>query len=281
MSQPTQPRPNNVFPVLTALKEPVNNDALPGEPHPAQPLEQPPGKVTHVAGRRPQKTEETRKLILTLEGEVIREYPIGARNMSIGRKHGNDIQLNDLTLSGRHAMISSLPDYVFIEDLGSTNGTMVNGNHIKKVALEHGDIIQVGHHQLTYLCEAESKYEPTMFVKAEFDETQVIYTGSENEDSLVKGIPLGGLRTLNGSIAKAVMELRKTYNTIGFQGKRMALITRGTKGYTITAVTSTRSRRASDIPKLNGKPLSTKQEPLKPDDIIDIAGFEVQFYYLT
>ena len=177
-------------------------------------------------------------------------------------------------------MITCIPDYVFIEDLGSTNGTLVNGNHIKKVALEHGDIIQIGHHQFTYLCQTDAKYEPTMFVKAEFDETQMIIPEWEKNQNIVKGQPLGGLRTVNGPNSKSVMELRKAYNAIGFQGKRMALITRGTKGYTIAAVVSTRSRRAMDIPLVNGNPLSTEQQLLKEGDIINIAGFEVEFYLI-
>lgn len=230
---------------------------------------------------QPETPKAERKLILTLEGDVVREFTVTNRSLSIGRKHGNDIQLNDLTISGRHAMISSIPDYVFIEDLGSTNGTLVNGNHIKKVALEHGDIIQIGHHQLTYLSQTEAKYEPTMFVKAEFDETQMIIPDwDEAGESIVKGQPLGGLRTLNGPVAKSVMELRKAYNAIGFQGKRMALVTRGTKGYTIAAVTSTRSRRAMDIPLVNGSPLGTEPQPLNENDVINIAGFEVEFYFI-
>ncbi len=239
----------------------------------------------HTEGADPMLSTESpkteRKLILTLEGDVVREYTVGPKSISIGRKHGNDIQLNDLTISGRHAMITSIPDYVFIEDLGSTNGTLVNGNHIKKVALEHGDIIQIGHHQFTYLCQIEAKYEPTMFVKAEFDETQMIIPEwDEASEAIIKGQPLGGLRTLNGPVTKSVMELRKAYNAIGFQGKRMALITRSTKGYTIAAVTSTRSRRTMDIPLVNGIPLSTEPQPLSENDVINIAGFEVEFYYI-
>ena len=84
------------------------------------------------------------KLILTLDGEIINEHPLEAETLSIGRKHDNDIQLNDLTVSGRHAMISCMnPEQTFVEDLGSNNGTLVNGNHIKKTTLKHGDIINV------------------------------------------------------------------------------------------------------------------------------------------
>ena len=246
------------------------------ESSPSTPLER--GKITHVSGAATAKAK--RRLILTLDGKIIREIPITNRNISIGRKHDNDIQLNDLTLSGRHAQISSVPDYVFIEDLGSTNGTLVNGNHVKKVALEQGDVIQVGHHQLTYLQESENAYEPTMFVKAEFDETQFIYD-DEISAHTVKGLPLGGFRTIGNPMSKTVMELRKTYNTIGFQGKRVALITRGSSGYYVTSVIGTRSRRTADIPLLNGAAISTELTLLKENDIINIAGFEVQFYFLS
>ncbi len=257
--------------------EALPGEFLHGEPYPGNPSEY--GKVTQISGDNDKKIE--RKLILTLEGEIIKEYAIDSHHLSIGRKHGNDLQLNDLTLSGRHALISSIPDYVFVEDLGSTNGTLVNGSHIKKVSLKHGDVIQVGHHQLTYLCENNVKYEPTMFITAEHDETQFIYTDKNSDETPVKGLYLGGLRTFGNSMAKPVMELRKTYSTIGFQGKRMALITRGTKGYSITAISSTRSRRSADTPLLNNKPLTNNQYMLQANDVITIANYEVQFYFLN
>ena len=221
------------------------------------------------------------KLILTLDGEIINEYPLDKDTISIGRKHDNDIQLNDLTVSGRHAMIiNTQPEQVFVEDLGSTNGTLVNGNHVKKIALKHGDVVQMGHHQFTFLNEGGAQYEPTMFIKAEMDETQMVLPEWESRAESIKGQPLGGLRTLNGPLARTVMELRKTYNTIGFQGKRMALITRGSEGYSITSVIGTRSRRASDIPRINGENLGTEQRRLQEGDIINIAGFEVEFYFI-
>lgn len=266
MSQPTQHQTtdtNNVS-VLPGLE-----DTLTASPEY--------GQVTQVPTAGTDEAE--RKLVLTLEGKIIREFIVGDKDLSIGRKHGNDIQLNDLTLSGRHARISSIPDYVFVEDMGSTNGTQVNGNHVKKVALEHGDVIQIGHHQLTYLCEQEPQYEPTMFVTAETDKTQFIY-GDEIDQTILSGLALGGLRTIAGLNSKLVMELRKTYNTIGFQGKRMALVTRGSEGYSITSVISTRSRRSSDLPRVNNIPLGTEQQQLNEGDIINIAGFEVQFYFL-
>lgn len=221
------------------------------------------------------------KLILTLDGEIINEYPLDSENLSVGRKHDNDIQLNDLTVSGRHAMIC-LPQsgHVYVEDLGSTNGTLVNGNHIKKTTLKHGDIIQMGHHQFTFLCEDGVQYEPTMFIKAEMDETEMVLPEWESREESIKGQPLAGLRTLNGPLARTVMELRKPFSTIGFQGHKMALISRGLEDYTISPVPSSISRRSSDKALLNGEELGPSPVSLKPNDVINISGFEVEFYYI-
>jgi len=222
------------------------------------------------------------KLILTLDGEIINEYPLNSKVITVGRKHGNDIQLNDLTISGRHALINpGIDNQITVEDLGSTNGTLVNGNHISKALLKHGDIIQVGHHQFTLMEEDGTRYEPTMFIKAEMDETQMVLPEWESHADTIKGQPLGGLRTLNGPLAKNVMELRKAFSTIGFQGRKMALINRGLDGYTICEIKkSTESRRGTDMPLLNGESFGSEPVDLKTGDVINIAGFEVEFYII-
>ncbi len=221
-------------------------------------------------------------LILTLDGEVINEYKLDDISISIGRKHSNDIQLNDLTISGHHAVISPTSESHFtVEDLTSTNGTLVNGNHINKITLKHGDIIQIGHHQFTFLTEGEINYEPTMFIKAEMDETQMALPEWESRVEAIKGQPLAGLRTLNGPLATTIMELRKAFSTIGFQGKKLALINRGLDGYTINEIMEpNKNRRGTDQPLINGKPLSASSVDLKSGDIISIAGFEVEFYII-
>jgi len=222
------------------------------------------------------------KLILTLDGEILKEYPIASESISIGRRHENDIQLNDLTVSGRHALFTTIPGQVFVEDLASTNGTLVNGNHVKKTTLKHGDVVQVGHHQFTVLAEGEgeTKYEPTMFIKAEMDETQIALPDWESRVEDVKGQPLAGLRTLNGPLARTVMELRKPFNTVGFRGRKMALLSRGLDGYTISEIRNSQSRRNLDRPLLNGREIGPVPVDLKASDIINISGFEVEFYYI-
>jgi hypothetical protein len=221
----------------------------------------------------------TAKLILTLDGAIIREYPIDKESISIGRKHGNDIQINDMTVSGRHALINTISGETFVEDLGSTNGTLVDGSHVNKFLLMHGDIIQIGNHQFTYFSEEKVKYEPTMFIKAEIEPTQFIPTDGDPNANL-KGTPLAAAKLLNGPCANTVMEMRKPFNTIGYKGITMAIISRGQTGYTISALKNIKSKRASDIPLINGKQLGAAAQQLNEGDIIEIANFQMEFYYM-
>ena len=94
------------------------------------------------------------KLILSLEGSVIREIPLNKERITIGRKAQNDIQIENLAVSGEHACIVTILNDSFLEDLGSTNGTIVNGNQIKKHILQNNDVIEIGKYKLKYVAEA-------------------------------------------------------------------------------------------------------------------------------
>lgn len=219
----------------------------------------------------------TAKLILSLDGAILREYAVSKDSISIGRKHGNDIQLNDMTVSGRHALISTLIGNTYVEDLGSTNGTLLNGKRVRKLILKHGDIVQVGTHQFTYFCEDKAAYEPTMFIKAEIAETQLLPNTGDVDDE-VRGMPLAGIRVLNGPMAKTVLELRKPFNTLGYKGIKMAMITRTNTGYTIFSIKGKKGRRATDTPLVNGKAINQDDRKLQDHDLIELAGFQMEFF---
>ncbi len=219
------------------------------------------------------------KLILTKDGVVEREYPLDKESVSIGRRHTNDIQLNDLTVSGRHALVTTLGDNVFVDDLGSTNGTLLNGSRVTKSMLKHGDIIQVGNFQFSYYADEVEDYEPTMFIKAEIEDTKVIDTRTPVDES-AKGSRLGAVRVLNGPLAKKVLELRKPFNTLGFNGVKMAVIARENDGYSISGLQSSKLRRASDAPMVNGSALGTSRKSLAENDLIELAGTQMEFFYL-
>lgn len=220
------------------------------------------------------------KLIMTLDGAVVKEYPIDKDSISIGRKHGNDIQLNDLTVSGRHTLVVIMGEHTYVDDLGSTNGTLLNGARVAKTLITHGDVIQVGNYQFTYFDNEDTEYEPTMFIQAEIEDTQQIDTNSPPPSSAVQGERLAAVRLLNGPIANKVLELRKPFNTIGFNGIKMAMIARNANNYTISALKNNKLRRSNDIPTINGKEIKTSATELNEHDKIELSGIQLEFFYL-
>lgn len=216
------------------------------------------------------------KLILTLDGAVIREYSIDKDSISVGRKHGNDIQLNDLTISGRHSLITKVGDNIFIDDLGSTNGTLLNGARVAKSKLQHSDVIQVGNYQFTFFSNEEEDYEPTMFLRAEIEDTKIIDT-KQKPTSDNTGAKLGAVRVLTGPLKDKVLELRKAFNTLGFNGSKMAIIARNTSNYTISAI---KNEDSFNIAMVNGNDLSIEALELKEHDIIELANTKIEFIFI-
>lgn len=111
------------------------------------------------------------KLILSLDGQVLKEHDINKERTTIGRKPHNDIQIDNLAVSGEHAMIMTILNDSFLEDLGSTNGTLVNGQPVKKHFLQSNDIIEIGKYRIKYLNE-----KPAKMTAQEFEKTMVLRT---------------------------------------------------------------------------------------------------------
>ena len=109
------------------------------------------------------------KLILTLEGETLKEYTLTKERTTIGRKAHNDIPIDNLAVSGEHAAVVTILNDSFLEDLGSTNGTLVNGQPIKKHFLQNSDLIEIGKYKLKYVNEA-----PATATAADFEKTMVL-----------------------------------------------------------------------------------------------------------
>jgi predicted component of type VI protein secretion system len=111
------------------------------------------------------------KLIVSLDGSVIRDYPIDKERVTIGRKPHNDIQIENLAVSGEHACIVTILNDSFLEDLGSTNGTVVNGNPVKKHILQSNDVIEIGKYKLKFVSDAPAAGRTTI---DEFEKTMVM-----------------------------------------------------------------------------------------------------------
>jgi pSer/pThr/pTyr-binding forkhead associated (FHA) protein len=121
------------------------------------------------------------RLILSLDNQVLAEYNMSKERYTIGRLPDNDVRIDNPAVSGHHSLIINILNDSFLEDLNSTNGTYVNGKLIKKHALQHGDVITIGHHQLRFSDQQASDTE-----QDEFEKTMVIPAGQQSADQLAK-----------------------------------------------------------------------------------------------
>ncbi len=119
------------------------------------------------------------RLILSLDGQVLAEYNMSKERYTIGRLPDNDVRIDNPAVSGHHSLIINILNDSFLEDLNSTNGTYVNGKLIKKHALQHGDVITIGHHQLRFSDQQTNDTE-----QDEFEKTMVIPAGQQSADQL-------------------------------------------------------------------------------------------------
>ena len=119
------------------------------------------------------------RLILSLDNQVLAEYNMTKERYTIGRLPDNDVRIDNPAVSGHHSLIINILNDSFLEDLNSTNGTYVNGKLIKKHALQHGDVITIGHHQLRFSDQQTDDSE-----QDEFEKTMVIPSGQQSAEQL-------------------------------------------------------------------------------------------------
>ncbi len=234
----------------------------------------------------------TAKLVLSLNGAVLREYPLSKERLTIGRKADNDIHVDNLAVSGQHALIITILNDSFLEDLGSTNGTYVNGKLIKKHALQNGDVVGIGKHELKYINEeassAESDFEKTMIIRPGMADTsaQAVQKTTEKAEKVAAAapghgaaapgteLPLGKIHVLNGPAAGKELAVKKALTTLGRPGVQVAVITRRPQGYFITHV-------EGKHPVVNGQSIGSQAHPLRDNDVLELAGVKMEFFVNT
>jgi len=225
------------------------------------------------------------KLVLSMNGVIQGEYELNQERLTIGRKPDNDIPIDNLAVSGKHALIITILDDSFLEDLGSTNGSYVNGKLVKKHALKDGDVVAIGKHELKYINEHatadDDDFEKTMIIKpgsasaavaaAQAAEKAVQSVGAGAVVPAGGGMPLGRLTVLNGPIAGKELELTKALITLGKPGTQVAVISRRPQGYFLTHI------EGSNFPVVNGEQIGAKAYQLKSNDLIELAGIKMEF----
>jgi pSer/pThr/pTyr-binding forkhead associated (FHA) protein len=110
------------------------------------------------AGRR-----KMARLILSVDGVVIKEYTLAKERTTIGRKAHNDVQIEDTFLSGEHAVIVQIGNDCILEDMDSTNGTVVNGKPIKRHLLKSNEVIEFGDYKINFVDETDYTGENFLF----------------------------------------------------------------------------------------------------------------------
>lgn len=250
------------------------------------------------------------KLILSMETTTLKEIPLIKERMTIGRKPHNDIQIDNLAISGEHAVVITILNDSFLEDLGSTNGTFVNGQSVKKHFLQNGDTIELGKYRLKYVSEV-----PQQTSSADFEKTMILRPGAAHKPApdaaaaapaapipaapapvadhsvahtstspglpsqppkvapaAAPMLPLGAIQILSGGNAGKEMELTKTLTTLGKPGVQVAVIARRPHGYFITHV------EGATFPVVNGTALGTQAHQLGDHDVIELAGIKMEFF---
>jgi pSer/pThr/pTyr-binding forkhead associated (FHA) protein len=231
------------------------------------------------------------RLVLSLDGQVMAEYNMNKERYTIGRLPDNDIRIDNAAVSGHHSLIINILNDSFLEDLNSTNGTYVNGKLIKKHALQHGDVITVGHHQLRFVedDEQQDEFEKTMVIQPSQRPVDKIRTASEAADQASPSISATGktraldaaairkakLQVLSGAFAGRELELNKALTTLGRPGVQVAAITRRSEGYFIVHVDSGKN---DDFPLVNGAPIGGQATRLNDNDVIQLAGVKMGFF---
>jgi pSer/pThr/pTyr-binding forkhead associated (FHA) protein len=218
-------------------------------------------------------------MVLSLDGVVLREVNLSKERTTIGRRSHNDVVIDNLAVSGEHAVVYASGSDIYLEDLGSTNGTTVNGQPIKKHLLQHGDIVEIGKYRLKFLAdgagaaEAGVDIDTSQPLRREFygpgpATIQIRQPGAPADES---GKPVATIRILSGANAGRELALIKALTTIGRPGHQVAVITRRPTGYFIAHV------EGEVFPTVNGVNLGSAARPLKDKDIIELAGVKMEF----
>lgn len=206
------------------------------------------------------------KLVLTHDGAVIREYPLDKERISVGRKPHNDIQMDDPTVSGEHAVFLVL-QHVYVEDRNSTNGVLLNGKKVSRRQLNHSDMIKIGRHEFKFVDDKAQDFERTVVIPPS-NNTSVSKQG--------KVVPANAasVTVVNGPKVGEVISLDKSYTKIG-SSSQVAVIARRGGNFFIMPMPGVGSQTVP--PRLNDNPIGVESLPLKSGDVIEVGGTRLEF----
>ena len=227
------------------------------------------------------------KMIVSIDGVVIKDVQLTKERTTLGRRPYNDIVIDNLAVSGEHAVFRMLGMDVFIEDLNSTNGSYVNGKAVKKQQLRNGDSIEVGKYQLKFsaLDDSDGLDQP-MGLKTGSGVGSVVghtsgissrpATPAADSRAAQVHVPVSGaaIRVLSGAAVGREVALVKVVTTIGKPGVAVAAITKRPTGFVLAHV------EGESMPFVNGAPIGSEAVQLRNGDMLELAGTRMQFTHI-
>lgn len=220
------------------------------------------------------------KLVLSLQGKVLSEFPLNKEHVTIGRKPDNDIHIDNLAVSGHHAVLHTLYNQSFLEDLDSTNGTFVNGERVGKQAIKDGDVLLIGKHELRYESgpgaaeEEDDPFSRTVMIRNPFGaapKPAAEPPPPAPPAAAPSHAPRAKVAILSGKDTGREFTFTKAVTTFGKKGVQVAAISEKPDGYYISHVEGAASST------VNGEYIGNRSVLLKEYDVLEVAGIKMTF----
>lgn len=230
-------------------------------------------------------------LVISIDGAVIKEVQLAKERTTLGRRPYNDIVIDNLAVSGEHAVLSIVDGTVIIEDLRSTNGTYVNGQPILRQTLNHGDLLDIGKYKIRFVQQqvSASSRSALAAIAAAVEATRPAPLAEDLPSQFSTQTPSGfdhtlppsmaglatrqaAIRMLNGNAAGREVPLVKVVTTLGKPGVAVASITQKHHGFVLAQLEGD----ALSL-KLNGQEIGRRAMPLQHGDTVELAGTQMQF----
>jgi pSer/pThr/pTyr-binding forkhead associated (FHA) protein len=228
------------------------------------------------------------KMIVSIDGVVIKEVQLTKDRTTLGRRPYNDIVIDNLAVSGEHAVLQLTGNEVYLEDLNSTNGTYVNGKAVKKQLLQNNDTVEIGKYKIKFINEAPgATFEKTLIMKPGMVPPMPARPAPAPVGMSTAAMPAvapapsgapegaaaqnASIKVLSGAAAGREVPLVKVVTTIGKPGVAVAAITKRSHGFVVAHV------EGSNKPTLNGSAIGAEPVTLKNGDMLELAGTQMQF----